>query len=265
MAQATFKRVPVGQLHVDGRYQRELDTARVTKMAENFDEHLFGALEVSQRNGAGVYYVFDGQHRLETAKILGIGTVPVLIHKKLTPEEEAEKFVQLQRVRKNVHPIDRFRASVFRGDARAMEIQRIVTEAGFQVRHAGPERGQQRAFNTPAALDKVYGLGVLPETLSLLDELWGGDDHSTDAPLVHGLGLFVKGYGGRINDAHKAKLRAVPPIQVVRRAIGRIEAFSTGGVKQRADAVAAEIRKTASMQGPPTGFKKRVKKAKATA
>src|ERR1044072_5718701 len=217
MASATFHRVPVEQLYVDDRYQRELDFNWVERTAKKYDARLFGALEVSQRNGKGSYAVFDGQHRLEMAKTLGIPTVPVLIHKKLTPEDEADLFVRHQKNRRNVHPVDRFRALVFQGAARALEIDRIVNEAGYTIRHAGPERGRQRAFNTPAVLDKVYGMGVLPETLALIEACWGGDDHCTAAPLVQGVGLVVKAYGDRISDSAGGRPAAAPPGARVRR------------------------------------------------
>ena len=47
-------------------YQRELNTARVHKIAAEFDERIANEPKVSCRNGH--YYVFDGQHTIAARK-----------------------------------------------------------------------------------------------------------------------------------------------------------------------------------------------------
>src|SRR3954452_18659822 len=101
-----YRRIATDEIVVDERYQRPVEDYRVQKIAEHFDETLFGVLEVSRRNGTCA--VFDGQHRLEAARRIGLGVVPCLVHEGLSPEDEAQLFVRLQRERKNINPNDRF-------------------------------------------------------------------------------------------------------------------------------------------------------------
>jgi hypothetical protein len=238
-----YKRVPTDSLYVDDRYQRSVDGARVKRMAAKFDEALVGALEVSQRNGNGSYAVFDGQHRLEAAKLAGLKTVPCLIHKGLKPEEEADLFVTLQRQRKTISPVDRFRARVFMAEPTALMIEEIVEACGYEI-SASPKNDGIRAVH---ALERVFKRGNLHETLTLVRELWGGDERSTDGGLLEGVSVVEQGYGHRLTDAVKDKLRAVAPIVIIRRATGPMG----GGGSAMGPHMAREIRKVAGLSGRP--------------
>jgi hypothetical protein len=239
-----YKRVPLDVLEIDDRYQRPLNKGRVAKMVKEFDERRFGVLEVSQRNGHAS--VFDGQHRLEVARALGMKDVPCLVHGNLTPEEEAELFVALQRERRGVSQIDRFRARVFMSESTAVAINEIVTEAKFRIRRDGADAGHLYSIQAITSLEHVYERGNLPETLALLRELWGGDTKSTDGGLIEGLSILLEGYGHRLDDATMARLRGTPPLVILRRAIGH-----SGGGRSKGQMVAAEIRKVAGLRGAP--------------
>jgi hypothetical protein len=246
----TYKRVSVESLHVDERYQRPVDQRRISRMAKQFDERLVGTLEVSQRNGAGSYVVFDGQHRLEAAKLADIGAVPCLIHKGLTPTEEAALFVTLQRQRKNITPLERFRARVFTGDEDAMMIEEVVDACGFEI--ADHTRAStHNTLRAVTAVERIYRRGNLPETLTLLRDLWAGDEKSTDGALLEGLAILEEGYGHRLTEPVKDRLRAVAPVVVLRRAMGP----SRGGGSAMGVHVASEMRKIARLSGRPRTYR----------
>lgn len=241
-----YKRVPVESLYVDDRYQRPVDESRIKRMAAHFDEALVGALEVSQRNGTGSYAVFDGQHRLEAAKLAGLKNIPCLIHKGLVPEEEATLFVALQRQRKTINPIDRFRARVFTNDETALMVEEIAEACGYQI--ADSRRpGSHNALRAIGAVERIYRRGNLAETLTLARDLWEGDDKSTDGALLEGLSVVEQGYGQRLDDAAKKRLREVAPVVILRRAMGPMR----GGGSAMAAHVASEIRKVAGLRGRP--------------
>jgi hypothetical protein len=243
---STYKRVPVESLYVDDRYQRPVDQRRISRMAKQFDERLVGTLEVSQRNGTGSYAVFDGQHRLEAAKLAQVGAVPCLVHKGLSPTEEADLFVTLQRQRKNITPLERFHARVFTGDETALMIEEIAEACGFEI--ATYSRALTHdTLRAIVAVERIYKRGNLAETLTLLRELWAGDDKSTDGALLEGLSALEDGYGHRLTEEVKDRLREVAPAVILRRAMGPMR----GGGPAMAALVASEMRKVARLSGRP--------------
>lgn len=241
-----FKNVAIGELVIDDRYQRPLDERRIERMARNYDEHLFGVLDVSERNGK--LAVFDGQHRLKLAEAIGRAKVPCMVHQSLSAEREAELFVALQRERKGITSVERFKARLFSADELAVAINADVEAAGFGVRQAGARAGLVYAIQAVSSLERVYRRGNLRETLELLHELWGGDDKSTDGGLIEGLSSVIEGYGHRLEGAPLERLRETPPVVVLRRAIGH-----SGGGSMKGGLIAGELRRIAGLSGRPRG------------
>jgi hypothetical protein len=243
-----YKRLPVEDLIVDDRYQRELDEKRVTRIAEDFDPDLFGVLDVSVRNGKSA--VFDGQHRLAAARLLGHDKVPCLVHD-IDVQREAELFVALQKQRKSVHPVAQIKAERFAGVPEACAIGEIVEANGFKLAaYSGNEAGQARAISAVGAVRRVYRNGNLGETLQALETLWGGDYKSTDGKLIEGLSLLLVGYGHRMTDDVIQKLKDVPPVDILRRAAGT--RLSLGGNPQKLGRIVyEELRRTTGLRGAP--------------
>jgi hypothetical protein len=242
-----YRRIATDEIVVDGRYQRPVEDFRVQKIAESFDETLFGVLEVSRRNG--VCAVFDGQHRLEAAKRLGMSVVPCLVHEGLDPEAEAKLFVRLQRERKNINPNDRFKARLFYRDPVALALQQLANDAGFEIKtnaaDAGPDAWRIRAVSALERVYNAYGPEHVTATLVAIKDWWGGDRKSTDGALLEGVAYFLKAYDGGIRDDHVARLRETPPVTILRRAVGM-----GGGGQQMGIQVADELKRTAGMRGP---------------
>lgn len=242
-----YRRIATDEIVVDERYQRPVEDYRVQKIAGSFDETLFGVLEVSRRNG--VCAVFDGQHRLEAARIIGMHDVPCLVHEGLDPEAEAKLFVRLQRERKNINPNDRFKARLFYGDPVALDLERVAQDAGFEIKtnaaDSGPDAWRIRAVSALERVYTGYGREHVSATLTAIVDWWGGDKKSTDGALLEGVAYFLKAYEGRIREDHVASLREVPPVTILRRAIGMGGGGAAMGVQ-----VADELKRTAGMRGP---------------
>lgn len=243
-----YRRVATDEIIVDERYQRPVEEFRVKKIAEGFDETLFGVLEVSRRNGKCA--VFDGQHRLEAAKALGMKDVPCLIHEGLSAEAEAKLFVRLQRERKNINPNDRFKARIFFGDPVALEIKSIANDAGFEIKpNAADGLRDLWRIRAVSALERVYvryGPDHLADTLKTVADWWGGDRKATDGALVEGMAFFLKVYEGRLREDHIESLRTTAPQTILRRAIGGMH----GGGSALALLVGEELKRTSGMRGP---------------
>lgn len=126
----------VDHLLVDDTYQRSIEGGAsqklIVKIAENWDWRLCLPLLVSKRDGK--MFVIDGQHRLEAARLRGdIRDIPVVVFDFNDPKAEAELFVQANRSRRNMGTLDDFHAAVVAGDAKAIAINEVVTEAGLVV------------------------------------------------------------------------------------------------------------------------------------
>jgi hypothetical protein len=198
--------------------------------------------------------VFDGQHRLAALRELGIDTAPCLIHK-LSAEDEARLFVRLQTDRKNIHPVDRFRAALFAGDEQATAINGIVEAQGFTILHASALNG----IKAVGAVERIYkrdGADHLLLTLGWVSDLWMGDDKATNGYLLDGFAKFLQEYGNRLNGDAEQRLREVSPVVIIRRALGHLQ----GGGSHARHAICSELHKVSGIKGRPSS-KPRAKKA----
>src|ERR1700727_952864 len=245
-----FATVPLDRLIVDKRYQRPLDKARVERMTSGFDPRLLGTLEVSERNGKVA--VFDGQHRLAVLQALGHEDAPCLVHQALSPQEEANLFVELQRQRRPIRPVERFHAALFSGDPTAKKIKRIVEKAGWRIAKSSSGNRHDsdgiRAISTLESVFRQHGPDGLSQTLALAN-IWKGDPNATDALLLAGLATFIDAYGDRIDDDARERLAAVAPRTIVRRATG---GGPGGGNLTARKFIYAELRKISGVRGRPT-------------
>lgn len=110
--------LPVDELNVDMRYQRDENSQLVKKIVEHFEEALFSPLVVSCRTNKGKksYYVVDGQHRLSAAKKLGYTEVPCFVYDNLPTMREGMLFVNQQMASRRLTPRDVYKANLFISD-----------------------------------------------------------------------------------------------------------------------------------------------------
>lgn len=154
--------VPIGDLHIDHTYQAMAprNPALVKEIAQNFDLMLFGRLRVARRAN-GALFVFDGRHRLEGAIEAGEKFIPCDIYDVPDRKREIELFVGCNTRLRKVPQGMLFMAEVAAGHADAVNLSRLVNEAGCAIVDSNTTRMQ---FTVPkltciAALKSLYGAG----------------------------------------------------------------------------------------------------------
>lgn len=128
--------VAVGELLVDDSYQRSIETEPsrrlIASIAARWDWRLCMPLAVSRREDGR--YVIDGQHRLAAAKLRrDIPHLPCSVATYDGPADEAGMFVASNRARRAINRLDDFHAALVAGDEDAIEVNRVVVEAGLHV------------------------------------------------------------------------------------------------------------------------------------
>jgi hypothetical protein len=129
--------VSAESLSVDPTYQRSIENAAsrrlIGSIAANFDWRLFAPMIVSRRPD-GTKVIIDGQHRWAAAVRRGdLPHLPCCLFSYETPEDEARMFILANRARKSMNRLDDFYAALAAADEDALEIQRLVTDAGLRV------------------------------------------------------------------------------------------------------------------------------------
>lgn len=109
-----FAVVALDELHIDESYQRSLQN-HVKIIARDWNPTKCDPLKINFREN-GLFYVWDGQHRLEAAKLRGIKYLLCDITVGLTQEQEAELFGCQGIGIKKPNPYDIFKANVCSGE-----------------------------------------------------------------------------------------------------------------------------------------------------
>src|SRR5690606_21708588 len=89
---------------------------------------------VVSRRPDGLKVIIDGQHRWAAAMRRGdLLQLPCCLFTYDSPEDEARMFIVANRARKPMNRLDDFHAALAAADEDAVEIQRLVTEAGLRM------------------------------------------------------------------------------------------------------------------------------------
>ena len=203
-----YAEVNINDLTFDLRVQRVegLVEGHVLQMAENFNPAALGTITVSSR-GDGTMVILDGRHRVEAARLADYkGLMPAMVYYGLTLEEEAEMFLKLNDF-KTPSTIAKFLVRVTQGDPEAVEINRILEDAGWKVMPGGM-RGY---FAAVASIQRVYrGLRPLakgrhPEqverTIFIITSAWGHSVSGVHQTIVMGIGAILARYGDDLDGA----------------------------------------------------------------
>ena len=190
--------VPLTQMRVNPLAQRDLNQARVNRLAAAFDLEQMGAPAVSDRGGW--YYIIDGQHRIAALK-LWLGTwddqqVQCWTYEGLSEAAEAEVFLKLNDVL-TVHAFAKFKVSVQAGRAAEGDVDRIVRALGLRISQA---RGSG-AISAVGTLRRVYARGgpvVLSRALRIIRDAYG--EAGLDGPVIDGIGLLCRRYDGQLSE-----------------------------------------------------------------
>ena len=193
---ATLRWVPVGLMCVSPLAQRELNQARVDKMAANFNPELIGTPTVNHRDGK--WFVVDGQHRIETLREVGWGDqqVQCWAYFDLTEAEEAELYLSLNDVLAN-SAFDKFRIGVTAGREVECDIDRIVRSQGLAITRDRIEGGV-RAVGTLVRVYRRGGPKVLRRSLAIIRDAYGTP--GLEGPVIDGIGYLCDRYNGDLED-----------------------------------------------------------------
>lgn len=201
--------LPVSELSIDPRVQRQLDSNRAARIADAFDPDLVGIIHVSARPD-GSKVVIDGQHRFEAMKLLGwqSQTVPCRVYRDLDISAEAHLFRGLNTFAKP-RAFDVFKVRIVEGDPVALDIRRILGKHGWRLASGDVDGG----FTAVVAAERVYTAfgskdghdrGLLDDVMGIITSAWGLDPAAGNGHIVTGLGLFLKRYANY--DIDKAAL-----------------------------------------------------------
>lgn len=168
------------ELRLDDSYQRSTDNgasqALIRKIANGWDWRMCLPLVVSKRDD-GSLWVIDGQHRLAAALLRGdIPFLPCVVGIYGSVADEAAMFVAMNRARKPMNRLDDFHAAIASGDSEAIEITRLITDAGFTVsRKTGSQSWVPGEVAFTSAIAKVlrkHGAKICADALRTMQEAW---------------------------------------------------------------------------------------------
>lgn len=171
------------ELRLDDSYQRSTDNgaskALIKRIATGWDWRMCLPLVVSKRDD-GSLWVIDGQHRLAAALLRGdIQFLPCCVGVYGSVADEAAMFVAMNRARKPMNRLDDFHAAIASGDSEAIEIAKLITDAGFTVsRKTGSQSWRPGEVAFTSAISKVlrkHGAKVCADALRTMQEAWPGE------------------------------------------------------------------------------------------
>jgi len=191
-----LKWVPINEMKVNPLAQRELNQARVDRLAVDFDLEQMGTPTVSIRDGS--YYVIDGQHRIEALRQIGFGDeqLQCWTYEGLTEVDEAEKFLKLNDYLA-VLGIPKYHAAITAGRPMECDIDRTVRAAGLVV----SKDQLPGAIHAVGTLRRVYtrsDAATLARTLRLIRDAYG--DPGLEAAVIDGIGLLCQRYNGQLDE-----------------------------------------------------------------
>lgn len=229
-----MKLVDVEACFPDFEYQRPAPERFAREIVLHFDERKVGSIQVSERED-GRFAILDGQTRWRAVRVVGKNRIWASVYEGMTLADEARFFYEVNHDRKSIHPYYGFRARVLSGEAKAVEINKIVEDAGLRVAPntdwarggIAAVRALEEAYDQPSEIRE----DPLTPTTERLGR-WKGMKNSTAAELIRGFGRFYAAYSDEeIDEAHFGDLLGeLGPSVVLARA--RDEAERAGRKKQ---------------------------------
>jgi ParB-like nuclease domain len=195
---ARLRWVPLTQMRVNPLAQRDLNQARVSKLAAAFDPEKIDAPTVNHRGDW--YYLIDGQHRIAALKewlsSWADQQVQCWTYEGLSEAEEAEKFLALNDTLP-VHAFAKFKVSIQAGRDTEADVDRIVRALGLRI-----ARGSG-GISAVATLRRIYtrgGPAVLSRALRIIRDAYG--EAGLDGPVIDGISLLCQRYDGDLSEQH---------------------------------------------------------------
>ena len=183
-------------IRVDPNVQRELNVGRANAWAADFKPYALGVLAVSARPDG--FYVVDGQHRREAAKITGYPEeLECNVYEGLDLADEAELFIRLNTNGKPTG-LDMFKIRLVRGDHNAQACMDVLTRHGWTLA-LGSARG---IFTAVKSLEDAWKLdprehnSSVSQALGIITAAWDREVGSGDGRILYGLARLMYANGG---------------------------------------------------------------------
>jgi hypothetical protein len=192
--EAHLRWVAIPDMRIKPEVQRALSQSRVDKLIAECDLERLGNPTVNHRDE--VFWVLDGQHRIEMLKGIGYGDqqVQCWCYEGLTDEEMGEAFLKLNDAMP-VSAFSKFRIGVKAGRTEESDIDHIVRACHLRVSQNRDAAGAIKAVGT---LRRVYRRGVLAQTLIIIRDAYG--DPGLEAEVIDGIGLLLARYEGQLEN-----------------------------------------------------------------
>ena len=190
LAPSTLKWVPIARMCVHPDAQRPLDSTQVDHIVAGFDVEKLGYPVLNEADG--VFYIVDGQHRIEALREIGWGDQQVhcQVFTDLTVEQMADLFLGKNDSRA-VTSLSKFRVAVTAGYERECDIDRIVRAHGCAVTRDKVDG----AIGAVGTLTRIYdrsGPGILSRTIRIVRDAYGTPGF--ESAVLDGVGLLCARY-----------------------------------------------------------------------
>lgn len=173
----------IDDLTIDPNIQRGEEPGEIASIVENFNPAALGTLTAAARETrrgpklVQSYSLLDGQQRRAALAILrtkGVydQKVAVLVHHGLSIEEQAELFLLLN-YRRSVGAMQRFKARLTAGEAKARAIKRILDD--LQISFGNPPRGFMAIGRADDIFEEVNGPERLRWALTMIRDIYDED------------------------------------------------------------------------------------------
>ena len=127
-----FVELPLDYLKVDQKmYQRPVQS-HVRIIAQTWNDDKCNPLLANYR-GDGYFYIIDGQHRYEAARMRGMESIVCEVLVGLNVKEEADLFVEQNYGTKKLSPYDTYKANICRSDAVDCIIKEVCDKYDIKV------------------------------------------------------------------------------------------------------------------------------------
>ena len=176
-----------------------LSQAHVDHLASNMDLNSIGHPCVNLRDG--VFWIFDGQHRIEALKKLGFenDNLDCRVYEDLTDTEMAAMFLRVNDS-KPVDPYSKFMNSVSAGLKAECDVKRVVEACKLRFSRERKD-GSIGAVASCLTVYRGQGEVVLGRALRILRDAYDGDAKAFDANAIVAMGLVIGRFNGRVQDA----------------------------------------------------------------
>jgi hypothetical protein len=202
------KHIAVKQLSVVWRKsQRQYDEAWAKKLATDFDPDKYEPVIVTKPNGADIYHIVEGQHRVGAVVINWGPETEIACHVigEADPARAAEIWLGINQGRKKIRPVVEFLVAVEAKREIEVAVNAVVKKAGYIVSEYSKGNNVVTAVNALRKIYKIYGSVVLLHTLQTCRLLWASDPHGVRGAMVTGFGMFINEFQSQIEPAHLKK------------------------------------------------------------